>query len=66
MDLLGIILSIHWEQNKIRRNICRTFANDFPFDKFLDGYRDAYYYELVEDGVRQERSYEILKVLRKD
>ena len=26
------------------------YGNDFPFDKFLDGYRDAYY-ELVEDGV---------------
>ena len=35
-----------------------------PFDKFLDGYRDAYY-ELVEDGVPAKKGlHEILKVLR--
>ena len=40
------------------------YGNDFPFDKFLDGYRDAYY-ELVEDGVPAKKGlHEILKVLR--
>ena len=40
------------------------YGNDFPFDKFLDGYRDAYY-ELVEDGVPAKKGlHEILKVLK--
>ena len=40
------------------------YGNDFPFEKFLDTYRDAYY-ELVQDGVPAKKGlHEIVEVLK--
>lgn len=40
------------------------YGNDFPFDKFLDTYREAYY-ELVKDGVPAKKGlHEIVEVLK--